>query len=113
MLRGDGSAVPFWASCSPREPPGIYPASAESIDPLAIAAPIRIVVVAADVDGPFKSVSLELDGKPLPLERWGDYFFIAKISPAEIAATGGTLVLEAANVMSAVQSVQLPIGKQR
>ncbi len=82
----------------PAGDPAIYPASSGSIDPR------RIVVVAANVRGPFAGVSLTLDGARVPLERWGDYFF-----GAQFGGRSGTLVLEARDGAGVVQSAQLEI----
>ena len=44
----------------------------------------HVVAVAADRAGPFRSVRLELDGEPVPHERWGDYFLHARVAPAAV-----------------------------
>jgi hypothetical protein len=53
-----------------------------------------VVAVAADVDGPFPGVRLLLDGRPLPIERWGRYFVAARV-PEDGAAGPGELVVQA------------------
>jgi 3',5'-cyclic AMP phosphodiesterase CpdA len=45
---------------------------------------IAIVAVAADAGGPFASVRLLQDGKPLPVERWGAWFFAASAGPGVV-----------------------------
>jgi hypothetical protein len=49
--------------------------------------------VAADFEGPFAAVSLELDGRPVTLERWGDYFVHARIDPTTLEGKTATLTL--------------------
>jgi hypothetical protein len=49
--------------------------------------------VAADAEGPLEAVSLELDGRPVRLERWGDYFVHARIDPAALQGQTATLTL--------------------
>jgi hypothetical protein len=49
--------------------------------------------VAADIDGPLEAVSLDLDGRPVPLERWGDYFLHARIDPSLLRGESATLAL--------------------
>jgi hypothetical protein len=51
------------------------------------------VAVAADAQGPFEAVSLDLDGRSIPLERWGDYFVHARIDPATLEGKTPTLTL--------------------
>jgi hypothetical protein len=72
---------------------GIHPASATRVDPEALEGPFDLVAVAADVQGPFAEVSLELDGRPVSLERWGDYFIHARIDPTTLEGKSGTLTL--------------------
>jgi hypothetical protein len=38
--------------------------------------------VAADIDGPFSGLRLELDGTAVAFERWGSYFIRARVAPA-------------------------------
>jgi 3',5'-cyclic AMP phosphodiesterase CpdA len=84
---------PLLGFIQPQGEKAIHPASAARIDPEALEAPFDLVAVAADVAGPFESVSLELDGRPFPLERWGDYFVHARIDPASLQGKPGTLTL--------------------
>jgi hypothetical protein len=49
--------------------------------------------VAVDAEGPFEAVSLELDGRPVRLERWGDYFVHARIDPTPLRGKTATLTL--------------------
>ena len=52
-----------------------------------------LVIVAADRAAPLQELQLELDGRPLPYERWGDYFVRARLSPDDVdrvSATGKT-----------------------
>ncbi len=53
----------------------------------------HVVAVAADRRGPFARVRLFLDGEPVAIERWGDYFVHARLEPARLLAE--TLCLEA------------------
>jgi hypothetical protein len=71
----------------------IHPASAMLVDPGALGGPVDLVAVAADAKGPLEAVSLELDGRPVPLERWGDYFVHARIDPASLQGKPATLTL--------------------
>jgi 3',5'-cyclic AMP phosphodiesterase CpdA len=78
------------------QPPGdeaIHPASATPTDPEALAGPVDLIAVAADAGGPFAAVSLELDGRPVHLERWGDYFVHARVDPAPLQGKTATLTL--------------------
>ena len=65
-----------------------------------------LVAVAADIRGPFASVSMTLDGEPLAFERWGDYFVRAAVSPDET----GEVELRATRADGAVSVVSLPLS---
>jgi hypothetical protein len=84
---------PLLGFIQPQGDPSIHPASAARIDPEALAGPIDLVAVAADAEGPFAAVSLELDGRPVRLERWGDYFVHARVDPARLHGKPATLTL--------------------
>jgi hypothetical protein len=84
---------PLLGFIQPQGETSIHPASAARIDPEALAAPIDLVAVAADAEGPFAAVSLDLDGRPVRLERWGDYFVRARIDPAPLQGKTATLTL--------------------
>ena len=84
---------PLLGFVQPQGEETIHPASAALVDPEALEAPFDLVAVAADAEGPFEAVSLELDGRPVPLERWGDYFVHARIDPASLKGNPGTLTL--------------------
>ena len=62
---------------------------------------LPIVAVAADARGPFASVALLQDGKALPIERWGAYFFAASAAPGAldlVAADAGGRALRVRRV---------------
>jgi hypothetical protein len=63
------------------------------VDPAALAGPFDLVAVAADAAGPFAAVSLDLDGRPVRVERWGDYFVHSRIDPALLSGKPATLTL--------------------
>ena len=84
---------PLLGFIQPQGEEAIHPASATLVDPKALAGPFDLVAVAADAQGPFKAVSLELDGRSVPLERWGNYFVHARIDPAPLGGETATLTL--------------------
>lgn len=84
---------PLLGFIQPQGEQAIHPASATLVDPEALAGPFDLVAVAADAEGPFDAVSLELDGRPVHLERWGDYFVHARIDPASLQGKTATLTL--------------------
>jgi hypothetical protein len=84
---------PLLGFIQPRGEEAIHPASAMLVDPEALEGPIDLVAVAADAEGPLEAVHLELDGRPVPLERWGDYFVHARIDPAPLQGKTGMLTL--------------------
>ena len=88
---------------------GIHAASATRVDPQALAGPFDLVAVAADAQGPFAEVSLELEGRPVAFERWGDYFVHARIDPAELGGESATLTLTGQRQSGESSSVQLSI----
>lgn len=75
--------------------PELHPASKAPVDPASLAGAVRVVVVAADAGVPFAELSLQLDGQPLTLERWGDYFAAATLDADALPAAGATLELRA------------------
>jgi 3',5'-cyclic AMP phosphodiesterase CpdA len=84
---------PLLGFIQPQGDEAIHPASAARVDPAALAGPIDLVAVAADARGPFAAVSLDLDGRPVRLERWGDYFVHARFDPARLHGKPATLTL--------------------
>jgi 3',5'-cyclic AMP phosphodiesterase CpdA len=84
---------PLLGFIQPQGEAAIHAASAALVDPEAIAGPFDLVAVAADAEGPLQAVSLELDGRPVPLEHWGDYFVHARIDPSLIRGESATLAL--------------------
>jgi hypothetical protein len=84
---------PLLGFIQPQGEEAIHPASATLVDPEALAGPFDLVAVAADAEGPLEAVSLEIDGRPVRLERWGDYFVHARIDPAPLEGKTATLTL--------------------
>jgi 3',5'-cyclic AMP phosphodiesterase CpdA len=84
---------PLLGFIQPQGEDAIHPASATLVDPEALAGPVDLVAVAADAEGPLEAVSLELDGRSVPLEHWGDYFVHARIDPAPLRGKTATLTL--------------------
>jgi 3',5'-cyclic AMP phosphodiesterase CpdA len=68
-----------------------------------------IVVVAADVTEPFAEVTVSVDGEPLPLERWGDYFFAAQ-PPGGALREGARVQLRALTKSGALNKLQLTVS---
>jgi hypothetical protein len=83
--------------------PEISPAAGPSTGPEDM-----IVVVAADVRKPFAEVAVHLDGDPLPLERWGEYFYAAR-SPGGPLREGSRLELRARTKGGALNKLQLTV----
>jgi Icc protein len=100
---------PLLGFIQPQGEEAIHPASATRVDPGALAGPFDLVAVAADAQGPFTEVSLELDGRPVPLERWGDYFVHARIDPAPLGGETATLTLSGTRESGETLRVQLEI----
>jgi hypothetical protein len=93
------------------EPPGdpdLFPASARDAD-LAPGDPVDVVAVAADRRGAFAQVRLELDGQPLPSERWGDYFVHARLDPGLLEGPGRTLSLVASDAAGRTSRAELAL----
>jgi len=84
---------PLLGFIQPQGEEAIHPASARLVDPEAPSGPFDLVAVAADAEGPLQAVNLELDGRPVRLERWGDYFVRARIDPAPLQGKTATLSL--------------------
>jgi hypothetical protein len=105
---------PLLGFIQPQGEEAIHPASATLIDPEALAGPFDLVAVAADASGPFTAVSLELDGRPLSLERWGDYFVHARIDPAPSPGETATLTLSGRRASGETLRTRLAIrGRDR
>jgi len=100
---------PLLGFIQPQGEESIHPASTALIEAEALAGPFDLVAVAADVQGPFAAVSLEVDGRPVSFERWGDYFVHARIDPAELGGEGATLTLSAKRRSGETSSVRLEI----
>ncbi len=84
---------PLLGFIQPQGEEAIHPASAALVDPEAIEGPFDLVAVTADAAGPLQAISLELDGSPVPFERWGDYFVHARIDPGSLPGKAATLTL--------------------
>jgi 3',5'-cyclic AMP phosphodiesterase CpdA len=54
-----------------------------------------VAFVAADREGAFASLAATLEGAPVELERWGDYFGAARVPADAVLDAGSTLVLRA------------------
>jgi hypothetical protein len=65
-----------------------------------------VAFVAADAAGAFASLEATLDGAPLELERWGDYFGAARVPADAISDAGSTLVLRATSRSGETRSVE-------
>jgi 3',5'-cyclic AMP phosphodiesterase CpdA len=100
---------PLLGFIQPRGEESIHPASAVLVDPEALAGPIDLVAVAADAEGPFAAVSLDLEGRPVRLERWGDYFVHARIDPAPLQGKTATLTLSGRRESGEILRAQLEI----
>jgi hypothetical protein len=68
----------------PAGPRRHFPASGPVSDSAIEDASFEIVAAAADARGAFARIFLELDGEPLEIERWGDYFGSTRV-PADAA----------------------------
>jgi 3',5'-cyclic AMP phosphodiesterase CpdA len=84
---------PLLGFVQPQGEDAIHPASSALVDSESLEGPFDLVAVAADAEGPLEAVSLELDGRPVRLERWGDYFVHARIDPAPLQGHTATLTL--------------------
>ncbi|MEN8184112.1 MAG: metallophosphoesterase [Myxococcota bacterium] len=69
----------------------------------------EVVAVAADVRGPFAEVELTLAGEPLPLERWGRFFFRAELP--EALEPEAELVLRTVGIDGSVTRTRLTAGE--
>ena len=54
---------------------------------------VRVIAVAADRNGPFAAVRIELDGRALPHDAWGSYFLSAEFDAGALRGAQGTLTL--------------------
>ena len=106
------SGEPLLGFIQPQGEEAIHPASATRFDPEALAGPIDLVAVAADARGPFTEVSMELDGIPVFLDRWGDYFVHARIDPAPLGGETATLTLSGTRQSGETLRVRLEIRAQ-
>ncbi len=70
---------------------------------------VRVVAVAADANGPFPGVRMLLDGRPLPMERWGRYFVSALVPPERLGGPG-ELVVEALRLDGSVLEDRAKLG---
>ena len=88
-------SVGFVTPVDPETIRDLHPASAAPTGPLELTGEVPVVVVAADVAGAFTGMRLELDGRRLDLERWGDYFGSTSIDAAALHPAGSRLHLTA------------------
>jgi 3',5'-cyclic AMP phosphodiesterase CpdA len=86
---------PLLGFVDPKGDAAIHPASTHATTASEASGDLEVTAVAADVDGPFASVALSLNGEPVAASRWGDYFVHAHVAADRIPAGGGTFVLTA------------------
>ncbi|MCZ6784282.1 MAG: metallophosphoesterase [Proteobacteria bacterium] len=87
----------------------IDPVSAHSVTAETAEGFLEVVGVAADASGPFALLSLELDGEPVPAERWGAYFLRARIEPSR-GTSPRTLVLKAVRDDGSTETARLDVA---
>ena len=107
----DQPVLGFVTPVDPAAVPELHPGSKSPADKDALVGEVRIVVVASDAKSPFAELSLRLDGQPLSLERWGDYFAAATLDADAIPAEGATLELRARGSDQADHSSSLRVGR--
>ena len=100
---------PLLGFIQPQGEEAIHPASAVLVDPEALVGPIDLVAVAADAEGPFAAASLDLDGLPVRLERWGDYFVHVRIDPTSLQGKTAILTLSGRRESGETLRTQLEI----
>ena len=100
---------PLLGFVQPSGDTAIHSASAMQLDPEALESPLDLIAVAADARGPFATVSLELDGRSIGLERWGDYFVHARIDLAPLRGRTGSLTLAATGKDGRTLSARLEV----
>jgi hypothetical protein len=89
----------------------IHPGSKSPADPSALSGEVEVVVVAADARGPFTSLELHLNGEPLTLDRWGDYFARARFDAGTLRPGGSTLLLTARDAAGSKSSAALAVAR--
>ena len=72
---------------------------------------IEVIGVAADRDGPFTGVEVRLDGAPLVLEPWGDYFVRVRLDPGALERDPAQLELHAIAADGRVERAELSIRR--
>jgi len=78
----------LYGAWKPLHAPVIAPAEPAYYEP---GEPSELVIVASDVTGPFARVEASRSGRPLPIERWGDYFLRVRLDEAgsgEVSVAG-------------------------
>ncbi len=121
----DGSLYSAWKDTGepllgfvdPRGDASIHPASTHASAPDALHGRVEIVAVGVDIDHPYKSLALWLDGEPLESERWGDYFVHAHFDAARLVdaarlAGAGRLELRAVSGDGSERSVPLEVSRR-
>jgi len=96
------------------DPPGEganHPASKAPMDPSALSGVVEVVIVAADASGPFADIGLSLNGEPLVLERWGDYFGRARFDADALPEGRGSLVLSVRDAAGAERRSALAVAR--
>jgi len=104
---------PVLGFVSPVGDEAMHPASKAPADPSALSGEVEVVVVAADASGPYAEMGLRLNGEPLSLERWGDYFGRARFDAAALPEGRGTLVLSVWDAAGAERSAALAVSRSR
>lgn len=90
----------------PAGDPEIAPASGVAAGPEA-----SLVAVAADARGPFAEVTLSLDGQPLAVERWGDFFVAARV-PGGRLREGARLGLRARSASGRLHKLSTVVARE-
>lgn len=101
------------AFIDPRGAAAAHPASRAAQDPGQLTGRVDLVAVAVDVDRPFTSVTLALDGQELALERWGEFFVNAVFEAAAVQASGSELVLRGVRADGSVEQTTLEVAAAR
>jgi len=69
----------------------------------------RVVVAATDTAGPFVSLHIRLDGRPLAIEHWSPYFVAAHYDAAALESGEHALVVEAQRADGSVLRIRRPL----
>ncbi len=75
---------PLLGFVAPRGAAAIHPASTHAAAPEALKGRVEVVAVGVDVDRPFASLELRLDGRPLESRAWGAYFVHAHLDASTL-----------------------------